>query len=167
MGDKARPAVAFVNLTAIPVGAVLALNNAHQVETSALEPASYGRLIDASGFAMAAGHAPDAFLIAFNDASAHDNGHLTWFRERHRSFYYVDRLIVAPPARGRGLALALYGALMDQARAEERLVLGCEINLVPPNLGSDALHSRLGFSEIGRRQIGDGKIVRYMRRDLS
>lgn len=167
MDGDARTSVSLVDLKAVPASAALALNNEHQVETSALDAGSYGRLIDAAGFAMAAGHAPDAFLIAFSDASVHDNGHLTWFRERHRRFYYVDRVIVALSARGRGLAQILYGAMMDQARAEGRLVVGCEINLVPPNPGSDALHARLGFSEIGRRQLGDGKIVRYMRRELS
>lgn len=157
----------LVDLRDCSASAVLALNNAHQVETSFLDTLSYERLLDAAGFAAAVGSSPDAFLIAFNEASRHDNDNLAWFRARHGRFFYVDRIVVAPHARGRGLARALYAALLDRAHAEARPLIGCEINLEPPNPGSDALHASLGFSEIGRRTLGDGKVIRYMRLSLA
>jgi predicted GNAT superfamily acetyltransferase len=156
----------LVDLRSRPAGSVLALNNAHRIETSELDRDGYDRLLAAAGFAVATGQGPDAFMIAFNEVSVHDNGNLAWFRERHDRFCYVDRVIVAPSARGRGLARMLYGALFEQARVEGRLVVGCEINVVPPNHGSDALHAALGFSEIGRRDLPGGKVIRYMRLTL-
>jgi uncharacterized protein len=166
LGDDARPSLSLVDLRDSSASAVLALNNSHQAETSALDLHSYGRLLDAAGFAVAAGDGPDAFVIAFNDASDHDNDNLAWFRARHARFYYVDRIIVAPSARGRGLARTLYGALFDRARAESRPVIGCEINVIPPNPGSDALHAALRFGEVAQRELPGGKIIRYMRHDL-
>jgi hypothetical protein len=161
----ASPALPLFDLRTFAASEVLPLNNAHQAETSLLDPASYERLIGAAGFAMAAGgdHAPDAFLIAFNEASDHDNANLAWFRARHERFFYVDRIIVSPAARGRGLARCLYAALVEQARAQDRPVIGCEINVIPPNPASDALHEALGFTEIARREPEPGKVIRYMR----
>lgn len=157
----------LIDLGQCDADAVLALNNANQVETSLLDRASLDRLLRASGFAkaaaQAAGKAPDAFAIAFTEASGHDNDNLAWFRGRHDRFVYVDRVVVAEHARGRGLARALYGALFQQARLEGRNLVGCEINVVPPNPGSDALHAALGFEEIGRRNLPGGKVIRYMR----
>ncbi|MGL4438594.1 MAG: GNAT family N-acetyltransferase [Bosea sp. (in: a-proteobacteria)] len=166
LASDARLSPPLVDLRSCSVSSVLALNNAHQIETSALDAASYARLLDAAGFASAVGSRPDAFLIAFNEASVHDNDNLAWFRQRHERFVYVDRIIVAEHARGLGLARALYAALVDHARGEGRLIVGCEINVTPPNPGSDALHQSLGFAEIGRRELSDDKVIRYMRLDL-
>lgn len=75
--------------------------------------------------------------------------------------------VVAPSARGRGLARALYADLFDRAgRADHHLVV-CEVNITPPNLASDALHAVLGFSEVGQATIHSGtKTVRYLSRPL-
>jgi uncharacterized protein len=157
----------LVELATCSAAAVLALNDLHRVETSSLDQASYQRLLDAAGFASAFGTAPDAFMIAFNEASDHDNDNLRWFRARHHRFYYVDRVIVADHARGRGLAKLLYAALSDRARREGRPLIGCEINHEPPNPASDALHAALGFSEIARRDLPGGKVIRYMSLSLA
>lgn len=156
----------IIDLRMCPASAVLALNNAHHVETSLLDPASYARLLDAAGFAVAIGDGPDAFLVAFSEMSDHDNANLAWFRRRHERFLYVDRIIVAHHARGRGLARALYGTLFAHARAEARPVIGCEINVTPPNPGSDALHAALGFRELERVALPCDKVIRYMRLEL-
>ena len=153
-------------LSAVTVDRVLALNTLHAEETSLLDGASLASLIAAAGYATAIGSNPDAFLIAFDECSQHDNANLAWFRERHQRFVYVDRVIVAPAARGRGLARALYRNLFARARADNRFVIGCEINVVPANPGSDALHASLGFAELAQRALGDGKVIRYMRCDL-
>lgn len=166
LGGGASLSPSLVDLRTCSASSVLALNTANQVETSALDLHGYGRLLDAAGFAMAAGNGPDAFIIAFNDASDHPNDNLAWFRARNQRFYYVDRIIVAPAARGRGLARALYSTLFDHARSEGRLLIGCEINVTPPNPASDALHAALGFSEIEQCNLPLGKVIRYMRLSL-
>jgi predicted GNAT superfamily acetyltransferase len=162
-GDDTRLSPSLVDLRACAASTVLCLNETCKVETSVLDLASYDRLVAAAGYAVAVGPAPDAFLIAFHDASVHDNENLAWFRERHERFYYVDRVVVAAAQRGRGLARLLYADLMKRARAEGRSLIGCEINVQPPNPASDALHASLGFAEIGRREQQAGKIIRYMR----
>jgi predicted GNAT superfamily acetyltransferase len=78
-------------------------------------------------------------------------------------FVYVDRVVVAAGARGRGWARLLYEDLFVRARhaGHDRVV--CEVNLEPPNPASDALHAALGFVEVGRASIHRGsKIVRYL-----
>jgi predicted GNAT superfamily acetyltransferase len=164
----ARADLSLISLADVDAREVLALNQAHAVETSSLDTASYGRLLMAAGFAVALGERsrPDAFIIAFSEVSRHPNDNLAWFRSRHARFYYVDRVIVAPHARGRGLARRLYGALFDLARSEGRPLVGCEINVTPPNPGSDALHEALGFIELERRDTAPGKVIRYMRKML-
>ena len=43
----------------------------------------------------------------------------------------------------------------------------CEVNVVPPNPGSDAFHSRMGLSEMGRASLpGGGRAVRYLTKRL-
>jgi hypothetical protein len=109
----------------------------------------------------------DAFLLAFDQDAAYDSPNFLWFRERFPRFVYVDRVVVGPAARGRGLARRLYDELFAAAAAagHERVV--CEVNLDPPNPGSDAFHARQGFAEIGAAAIhGGAKTVRYLERRL-
>jgi predicted GNAT superfamily acetyltransferase len=92
---------------------------------------------------------------------------LAWFRDRYRRFVYVDRIVGAAAARGRGLARALYADLFRRAEDTGHDVVVCEVNLDPPNPSSDALHAALGFAEVGRTAIHGGrKVVRYLSRAL-
>tara|TARA_A100001391_G_scaffold21380_2_gene11807 strand:+ start:12671 stop:13177 length:507 start_codon:yes stop_codon:yes gene_type:complete len=145
---------------------LLALNNAHARELSWLEPE---RLTDLVDMAFAARHVgtAEALLLAFDQNAAYDSANFLWLRERYDRFVYIDRVVVAASARGRGLASALYADLIDAARAAGHQRLVCEINADPPNPASDAFHARLGFATIGTAQLSDGKTVRYCGRDLS
>jgi predicted GNAT superfamily acetyltransferase len=90
-----------------------------------------------------------------------------WFRARYPRFVYVDRIVVAPSARGRGYARLLYRDLFEHAlrAGHERVV--CEVNSRPPNPESDGFHAALGFAEIGSANIHNGsKAVRYLLRAL-
>ena len=102
----------------------------------------------------------DGFLLGFGPASAYDSVNYRWFAARLHRFAYVDRVIVAPHAQGRGLARALYDAFAAQSPGP----LVCEVNSDPANPGSDAFHARLGFTEMGRARLGPGKAVRYLAR---
>jgi predicted GNAT superfamily acetyltransferase len=43
----------------------------------------------------------------------------------------------------------------------------CEVNSEPPNPASDAFHAAMGFTEVGRATIHQGrKTVRYLTREL-
>lgn len=158
----ARPLVADL---AIPApAALLALNNAHATELSPLDAAGLDALV-ATAF-MAAHAGDDALLLAFDETARYDSPNYLWFRARYPRFVYVDRVVVAAAARGRGLARALYAALTDRARAAGRFTLVCEVNAVPPNPASDAFHAALGFAPVGAATLATGKRVRYLAREL-
>jgi predicted GNAT superfamily acetyltransferase len=142
--------------------AALALNAAHETETAPLDA---GRLETLLAMACAAPALADgrAFLLAFDEAARYDSPNFLWVTARFPRVVYVDRVIVAPELRRRGLARALYGAVLDIAEARGAPVV-CEVNAVPPNPGSDAFHAALGFTEIGRGAPAPGKKVRYLAR---
>lgn len=145
---------------------VLALNNAHQAETSYLDAAKLHRLVGAAFLAARIGQL-EAFLLAFDQAADYDSPNFVWFRQRYRRFVYVDRIVTAAEARGRGHARRMYLALFVAARAagHERVV--CEVNSDPPNPASDAFHASMGFKEVGAAALGNGKSVRYFERRLA
>lgn len=160
MGEEAALRVVGENVPE----ALLALNNAHAEELSLLTPSAMAALVGRSFLALHAGD--DAFLIALDQESGHDSPNFLWFRERFDRFVYVDRVAVAPHARGRGLAKALYDELVERARAAGHDRIVCEVNLDPPNPASHAFHVALGFDAIGSARLGNGKTVRYYARLL-
>ena len=147
--------------------ALLALNNAHAQELSWLEPERLQHLVCESFYARRIGDL-DAFLIAFDQDARYDSPNFLWFRERYPRFVYVDRIVTAASARGRGYAQQLYFDLFERAAHASHERVACEINLSPPNPGSDAFHAALGFAEVGSAAIhGGAKTVRYLARTLS
>jgi predicted GNAT superfamily acetyltransferase len=148
--------------------AVLRLNALYEAETSPLDDARLVAMAKAACFAEAVpdGDGVAAVLIAFDETAAYDSPNFLWFRARFPRFLYIDRVVVAPEARGRGLARALYEELFRRALAAGHDTAVCEVNLVPPNPASDAFHARLGFEEVGRATVG-AKTVRYLSRPLA
>jgi predicted GNAT superfamily acetyltransferase len=148
------------------IKALLALNNAHARELSWLEPERLEHLVGQAFMARRIGSL-DAFLLAFDQDADYDSPNFLWFRARYPRFVYVDRIVVASSARGRGHARRLYDDLFAQAIAagHERVV--CEVNSQPPNPASDAFHAALGFVEVGTASVYDGsRTVRYLSRAL-
>jgi len=77
-------------------------------------------------------------------------------RERGTSFVYVDRIVLAAHLRGRGVGPQLYSAVFAEARRVGADEVLCEVNIEPPNPGSLAFHTRLGFVEVGRQSTKGG-----------
>lgn len=147
--------------------AVLALNAANVEATSPLDAASLVRLIGEACYARGVGGSADAFLIAMDEGADYASPNFQWFRERFQRFVYIDRIITAEHARGRGLARALYEDLFAEAARLGHQRVGCEVNLEPANPVSDSFHAALGFVEIGRAAIyGGAKTVRYYERRI-
>lgn len=144
---------------------ILALNNAHAAELSWLEPAELSHLVGQAFLARRVG-AADAFLLAFDQDADYASPNFLWFKARQPVFVYVDRIVVAPAARGRGLAGRLYDALFDAARRAGHTRIACEVNVEPPNPGSHAFHEAMGFSVVGDATLAGGKAVRYYLRAL-
>jgi predicted GNAT superfamily acetyltransferase len=145
---------------------MLALNNAYAQELPWLEPERLQYLVAHAFLARRIGDL-DGFLLAFDQDAGYDSPNFRWFRARYPRFVYVDRIVVASFARGRGHARLLYRDLFDRASeaGHERVV--CEVNARPPNPESGAFHAALGFVEVGSASIhNDSKTVRYLLRTI-
>ena len=165
MTDLVKP-LTTADLAGSDGEALLALNNAHAVELSWLEPEKLAHLVAQAFVARRVGVA-DALLLTFDQAADYDSVNYLWFRERYPAFVYVDRVVVADSARGRGLARALYDDLFAAAKAAGHARIVCEVNSDPPNPASDRFHAALGFVTVGTAAIHGGKkTVTYLERRL-
>jgi uncharacterized protein len=146
--------------------AILTLNAAHEVETGPLDRAALTQMLSDAFHSATEAAGRDGFLIAFDQDAGYDSANFLWFKARYNQFVYVDRIIVAAHARGRGLARTFYDGLFEHARAAGHSRIVCEVNLDPPNPGSLAFHDALGFFEVGQATLMNGKMVSYQERAL-
>lgn len=148
---------------------VLALNARVEAATSPLDMERLRTMLNMSCFAQARVDPHGdmlGFLIGFDQSAAYDSSNFQWFTARFPRFAYVDRVVVAELARGRGVGAELYAAFAEHAGANRLERLTCEVNRIPANPVSDAFHARLGFFEVGRGTPAAGKLVRYLVKTL-
>lgn len=81
---------------------VLGLNNAHAAELSWLDEARLDHLLSQAFLARKVGDV-EALLLTFDQDADYDSPNFIWFRERYPRFVYVDRVVTADHARGKGL----------------------------------------------------------------
>ena len=156
----------IVLATEVDRAALHALNNEHAVELSFTTPAEFDTLISRAFASMATADA-NAFLLAFDESGDILSPNYKWFKARFPRFVYIDRVVVAPVLRRRGIADAFYGRLADRALAAGHTMLCCEVNSDPPNPASDAFHARQGFAPVGEAWLADrDKTVRYLAKQL-
>ncbi|AMY00843.1 GNAT family N-acetyltransferase [Mesorhizobium ciceri] len=147
--------------------AILALNNEHAAELSWLEAERLSFLLGEAFYTRRIGDL-EAFIMTFDKDARYDSPNFLWFRERYERFVYVDRVVVAAHARGRGHARRLYQDLFGHVERAGHTLVTCEVNTAPPNPASDAFHAALGFVEAGGAVIHGGKkAVRYYARQIS
>jgi predicted GNAT superfamily acetyltransferase len=168
MNDSELQSVAAAEISADEPLAktLLALNNAHAAQLSWLEPERLTQLVAQAFLARRIGNL-DAFLLALDQDADYDSPNFQWFRARYPRFVYVDRIVVAESARGRGYARRLYEYLFEHAAQAGHGQVFCEVNSRPPNPESDAFHAALGFVEVGTASVYCGsRTVRYLSRAL-
>jgi predicted GNAT superfamily acetyltransferase len=102
--------------------------------------------------------APLAFVLAVAPGADYDSENYRWFSAHRPGTLYVDRIVVAPHAHGRGLGRSLYDAVLQRARELGLREVTCEVNLDPPNPGSLAFHGRLGFEQVGEQTTKGGSV---------
>jgi predicted GNAT superfamily acetyltransferase len=149
---KLRPA------TPADLPAILALN---EESVKFLSPLTAERLeqlhVAAALHCVVAGEVGvTAFLLAFREGVDYDSVNYRWFAQRYARFLYIDRVVVAPGARGGGVASMLYEHAFRQAAASAVPILACEFDIEPPNPVSARFHAKFGFSEVGRHKAGSG-----------
>jgi uncharacterized protein len=148
--------------------AVLALNNAAVPHVNSLALVDLARFIKAAAYfrVAVADSAVLGLLVAFLPGADYSSENYRWFESRYDDFIYIDRVVVAPEASGRGIAKALYADL-EVAMADRIAAMTCEVNIRPPNDASTGMHRRLGFVEVGQQETGGGeKRVSLLRRIL-
>lgn len=133
------------------VAAVLALNEA---DVDLLAPMDEARLADLRRWA----HRADVilcegrlagFVVTLGPGTAYDSPNYRWFGEEFGAgFHYLDRIVLGPAFRRRGLASRVYEAIENDAAVAGRLCL--EFNTDPPNEPSLAFHANRGYREVGR-----------------
>ncbi|MET0133426.1 MAG: GNAT family N-acetyltransferase [Kibdelosporangium sp.] len=131
---------------------VLAMNNAAVPNVSERDPQGMADLIDMSDFAVALieDGVVLGFMVALPPDTAYASPNYKWFDDRYQEFLYVDRIVVSPDARNRGLGAELYELLFQHVAEHGVPRVTCEVNLDPPNPGSLRFHQRLGFAEVGQ-----------------
>ena len=104
------------------------------------------------------------FVITFAPGSAYDSENYAWFSRVYESFYYLDRIVLHPHVRRRGVGRVVYDELEAIATAYDRMTL--EVNLAPPNPVSLAFHAAREYVEVGR--LGDeDHLVSLQMKELS
>jgi len=98
-----------------------------------------------------------AFLLAFREGADYDSPNYRWFAQRYPRFLYIDRIVVAPAARGLRFGALLYDDILAFAAATNAGRLTAEFDLEPANPVSAAFHRRYRFHEVGTQWIGGGK----------
>lgn len=96
------------------------------------------------------------FVLAMPPGLDYSSENYRWFSARSQDWLYVDRIVLAPRLQGQGIGPRLYDAVLAAARDAGYREVTCEVNLRPPNPGSLAFHTRLGFREVGRQETNGG-----------
>ena len=154
-------------ITDSDVSTVLALNAA---DVAALSPLDHERLTllrKQAAHALVAEMAGEVvgFVLAFAPGSGYDSDNFAWFGRRYGSrLLYLDRIVVGPAHRRRGIAGRMYDALEDEARAYGRLV--CEVNSQPPNPASLAFHTARGYVEVGHLVHAGDHVTVMLRKEM-
>jgi hypothetical protein len=156
--DVAIGSVAIRDAAPPDYGAILALNDADVVSTSAMDVARLKMLDALSCYHRVACKDGQvvAFLLSMRNGAAYENDNFGWFSARYASFVYVDRIVVSSAARGLRIGSLLYDDLFAWARRSGIPAAVCEYNIVPPNEPSRLFHAKLGFKEQGRQWVGNG-----------
>lgn len=148
---------------------VLALNNAAVPAVNPHDRGSLRALVESADRCWTARVEGElvGVLVAFAPGADYQSANYRWLSDRFDNFRYVDRIIVSPQAKGRGVGRALYAALEQHARAADAPRLVCEVNVEPPNPQSIAFHLATGWVAIEDREFSPDKVVRYFEKSLA
>jgi uncharacterized protein len=148
---------------------VLAINRDSRPGVAPLGAAELSRLMSLPHEHRVAtrGAALAGYLLAFHRGAPYDGEEFLAFGRFFTGPYlYVDQVAVAPAFRDTGVGRSLYEAIESAAALRGTDVLCCEVNLAPPNPGSQAFHRRLGFGPVATLATRDGRYVELLAKTL-
>ncbi len=148
------------------VPTILLLNNAAVPAVPHATEDELRHLLDNStfGFAAATDEELLGFVIGFEPGCDYASPNYRYFESRGTDHLYVDRIVVAEAARGMRVGQTLYQRVVDLAVEQGRDEVTCEVNVEPPNPGSLAFHSRMGFTEVDRQDNSYASVALLARR---
>ena len=150
--------------------AVAALNAAAEPEVNDVGEEGLRELLAMCDVALVAtdpAGAIVAFVMSLGPGHPYPSEVYRWFEDRGVRHQYIDRIVVAPSAKGTGIGSALYASVLERARERGALEVTCEVNVDPPNPGSIAFHERLGFRRLAEQDTrGGGVRVALMARGV-
>ena len=137
---------------------VLALNEAAVPHVNSLDPEALRWFAANARYFRVATVDEDlaGFLIGLQQGLDYASPNYQWFCARHRRFGYVDRVVVSPTARRRGIASQLYDDFAATLRGYVPLMT-CEVNIRPANASSMIYHERHGFVQVATQETEGGK----------
>ncbi|MBX3090876.1 MAG: GNAT family N-acetyltransferase [Cryobacterium sp.] len=144
------------DLTPHDVSVILTLNNDAVPAVPRATESELSSLLGSSDFGFAAVSDDEVlgFVMGFETGRDYASPNYRFFEDRGVDHLYVDRIVVAESARGMRIGQTLYGKVVELAIDQGRSEVTCKVNLDPPNPGSLAFHSRLGFSEVAQQDNG-------------
>ena len=148
--------------------AVAELNNAAVPAVNALSAAEVAAIAAMGALRIVrSGDEISGLVMTVTEGQPYASMNYRWFSGRFDSFLYVDRIVVAPAARGLGVGRALYRDTFARAAALGRPRVCAEVNVEPPNPVSMAFHAATGFNVLlDRFNEEAGKTVRMMERPV-
>ena len=96
------------------------------------------------------------FLIGLGPGLDYASPNYRYFCERYENFGYVDRIVVSPEARRRGVGSTLYDDYAAYLRGYTPVMV-CEVNIRPPNDSSMAYHVAHGFQQVATQETENGQ----------
>lgn len=148
MRDDDLPGVAALNKDAFPMVTDIGEDGLRELRA----------MCDVSLVATNPGGELIAFLLSLGPGQSYGSENYRWFEARGVRHQYIDRIVVAPSAKGTGVGTALYESVLERARERGAVEVTCEVNISPPNPGSIAFHERLGFRRLHEMDTKDGTI---------
>ena len=151
------------------LGAVLAMNNAAVPAVNAHDVRSLEVLVEMAdrSWVVDDGDTLGGLLVTFAPGTTYDSANYRWLSHRFDDFRYVDRVVVAPTHKRRGLGRRLYEVFEAHARVVGTTRLVCEVNVEPPNPQAIAFHTEIGWRPVDDLEHARGKIVRYFEKPLT
>lgn len=148
--------------------ALAELNNGAVPNVNALSPAALSALAHKGTTRVVRDGALLGMVLTMDGRQDYDSLNYRWFQARYSEFLYVDRVIVADAAKGRGVGRLLYEDAIARAAAAGLPYVLAEVNVDPPNPASHAFHARLGFRPLAERLIErEGKVVAMLERTVA
>lgn len=146
---------------------VLALNQSNLDAVGPLDAQRLAWLVDIADTVLVADDdgVLAGFVVLIGPDGPYDSINYRWYGEQLAGFLYLDRVVVAPTHRRRGIGTLLYDAA--EARAVPYGVMALEVYADPPNEGSLAFHAHRGYVEAGRLEQANGKTAAILVKRLS